>query len=71
VLYLEPKETKRHNVTGDLHFEVGEPYVTVLETNSNGDDVRGNPLRKGVHFFKAAATVGDGARDFVYEDCPS
>jgi hypothetical protein len=45
--------------------------MTVLETNSNGGYVRGDPLRKVVHFFEAAATVSEGARDLVYENSPS
>ena len=41
-------------------------YVAVFETNPNGNDIRGNPLRYGVHFVEAAATVCEGACDLVY-----
>lgn len=45
--------------------------MTVLKTDTNGGYVRSDPLRDGVHFFEAAATVGEGTSDLVYEDCPS
>lgn len=42
--------------------------MTVLETNTDGANVLGNPFCNVIDFIEAASPFGKSARDLVHED---